>query len=203
MDVIRPLHLLPKIYYSGAVLAKSSHILPGQKYSLSIQYSFKGSQQVGKLHLPECINGMQGIWIDATFLAWNNRKRLAELLNYADAKTVSCERIVLLPLSLVSFFIFFNLMPPFFLYYLLLIAYPGQFLHHLSDTWSAVAFLHVFFSLCVHIYSYFAERFRSQTNKVQLLTLSSFGFRQLDTDHTQPPYIRGEITLKQKRWNKC
>jgi len=67
MDAICPLHLLPKIYYSGAVLAKSSHILPGQKYSLSIQYSFQGSQQVGKQHLPECVTGMQGIWMDATF----------------------------------------------------------------------------------------------------------------------------------------
>lgn len=144
---------------------------------------------MGKLHLPECINSMQGIWMDATF-GHKVIERLAELLNHADAKTVLCEKVILLPLSLVFFFIFFNFMSLLFLYYLLLIAYPRQFLHHLSDTWSAVAFLHVFFPLCIDIYSYFAERFRSQMNKVQLLTLSSFGLRQLDTDHTQPSYIR-------------
>lgn len=45
MDLICSLNLLPKIYYSGAILAKSSHILPGQKYSLSIQDSLKGADR--------------------------------------------------------------------------------------------------------------------------------------------------------------
>jgi len=89
-----------------------------------------------------------------------------------------------------------------FLYYLLLIVYAGQFLHHLSHIWSAAAFLHVFFSLCIEIYSYFAERFGSQMKKVQLVTVSYFGLRHLVTDHTQPLYLRVEITLNQKRWNK-
>lgn len=118
---------------------------------------------------------MQGIWMDATF--WHE---ITER-DHADAKTASCKKVILLPLSLVFFFIFFNLLSPFFLYYLLLIDYPRQFLQNLSDRWSAVAFLRVFFSLCIDIYSYFVERFRSQSNKVQLLTLSSFGHRPYTT----------------------
>lgn len=110
--------------------------------------------------------------------------------DHADAKTASCKKVILLPLSLLFFFIFFNLLSPFFLYYLLLIDYPKPFLHHLSDRWSAVAFLHVFFSLCIDIHSYFVERFRSQSNKVGLtkLTLSSFGHRP----YTTPLYERRE-----------
>lgn len=40
---------------------------------------FKGSQQVGKQHLPECNITMQGIWMDATF--WHEMTGRA-LLSY-------------------------------------------------------------------------------------------------------------------------
>lgn len=46
---------------------KAADILLGQKQLLSIQYSFERGQQVGKLHLLECIDSMQGIWMNATF----------------------------------------------------------------------------------------------------------------------------------------
>lgn len=46
---------------------KAADILLGQKQLLSVQYSFERGQQVGKLHLLECIDSMQGIWMNATF----------------------------------------------------------------------------------------------------------------------------------------
>lgn len=89
-----------------------------------------------------------------------------------------------------------SLTSPLLSYHLLLIAYPGQALYYWSDACGAVPFLHVFFSLCLDLYSYFTGRCRNSVN--------SFLFRSPSTwhrAHTTSPH-QGELALNQERGNK-
>lgn len=152
-------------------LQSSVTFYQGYKYSVSIPYSSIGSQQVGKLHLPEHTNSMQGTWMDATFLA-----QLKEIC-WA-TKPCWC-RVRLMWKGCPSAAFPGCLFHPFQPYITTVLVLPFAY----SLPWVISPPLVWYMECCGLLPCFLAERFRSQRSKVQLLTLSFFSLRQLDTDH--------------------
>lgn len=99
-------------YFKGPEWKKAADILLGQKQLLSVQYSFERGQQVGKLHLLECIDSMQGIWMNATF--WHKITETHSVTKPYSRKIALWEWFPSVTFP-VFFFIFFNLMLSLFL----------------------------------------------------------------------------------------